>query len=159
MLSKDYCHRRRVWRSRCITLLSAHVNTDIHTGFFFLSASCPNKPLNEAGDLFLPHTPVFAGACLHAHASHFFVALLCVEQASGSNLPLDKNTARHLYARWVFWSLTFSFSPAQASRADCELSCLLIRRQHSWEAVIRLMTFPLATFVFILHDLLIYLDR
>lgn len=91
-----------------------------------LSAFLPNKPLNEAGDLFLSpylHIHANAGPRVHADPSCLFVAVLSVEQASGSNLPVDKSTACICVLDEPFEvgrSVRLSFSPTRTSCGECD---------------------------------------
>lgn len=91
-----------------------------------LSAFLPNKPLNEAGDLFLPlylHIHANTGPQVHADTSCLFVDVLSVEQASVSNLSVDKNMVCICVLDEPFEvrrSVQLSFSATQASCGECD---------------------------------------
>lgn len=60
---------------------------------------------------------------MHADTSCLFVAVLSVEQASGSNLPVDKNMACICGLDEPFEvgrPVQLSFSPTQTSCGECD---------------------------------------
>lgn len=75
---------------------------------------------------FLPpylHIQANAGLPVHIDTSFLFVDVLSVEQASGSNLPVDKNMACICVLDEPFEvgpSVQLSFSPTQASCGESD---------------------------------------